>query len=424
MNRNYERLAWMVLLISFAVFVMLAVGLPLTAQWYVRYSYTGQIVSLDVQEGNLLVMCPDADVPIGVINRQDDVCQSREGIQIAAGPTDQGLLNIRSRAALTTTLATVQIYRGSRVTLRQATTARFPRLSAEPDHVTMRMNSGRIRVTIPPQLARPMVLQISTPQALIQISEGSVSVEVNHQETQSIVREGKALVVSQAGQSGVELLPAQRVVVPNGGSVSSIFAAERNLLAGNNDFREPLDTVWKVRTELPQIASESPGEVSVLSAEGRQAIDFSRVGNGHAETGVVQEINRDIRGFLSLQLRVVLRVLQQDVPVCGTLGTECPVMVRLEYLDEGGTLRSWQQGFYYLPDSNLPANPPFCVVCSPRNDHIRVVNGQWYPFESGNLISILDKSGPPAVFLKSVAIYASGHTYQSQVAEIELTGQE
>lgn len=424
MNRNYERLAWTVLLISFAMCVVLVVGVPLTVQWYIRYSYAGQVVSLDVQEGNLLVTCPGSNVSIGVVNRQEDVCQGREGIQVLTGPTDQGLLNIRTRSTLTTTLATVQIYRSSRVTLQQATTPRFPRLSTEPDHVTMQMDGGRIRVTIPPSLARVMVFQVSTPQALVQLSEGSVSVEMSSQETQVIVREGKAYVVAQASRSGIELLTAQRVVVPTGSGVSSVFPAERNLLAGHSDFREPLGQVWKPYAVEPQIVSESPGDVTILGVEGRQAVDFSRVGTGHAETGIVQEIDRDIRDFGSLQLRVVLRVLQQDVPVCGTLGTECPVMVRIEYLDEAGIPRSWQQGFYYLPDPNTPANPPFCVVCSPRNDHIPVVNGQWHPFESPNLIPILDKLGPPPVLLKSISIYASGHTYQSQVAEIELTGQE
>jgi len=423
MNRNYERLAWTVLLISFTLCVILVVGVPLAIQWYVRYSYAGQIVSLDVQDGNLLVTCPGTDVPIGIVNRQEDVCQGRDNIQILAGPTDQGLLTIRPRNTLTSTLAAVQIYRGSRITLQQATTPRFPDLSAEPDRVTIQMNSGRIRVTIPPSLARVMVFQINTPQALVQLSDGSVSVEVSQQETQIIVREGKALVGAQAAKSSVELLPAQRVVVANGSGVSSVFTAERNLLAGYTDFREPTGAIWKVYTLSPQIEGESRGQVDNVTVEGRQAVDFSRVGQGFAETGIKQDINRDIRDFRSLQLRVWLRVLQQDVPLCGTAGTECPVMVRLDYVDENGEARFWQQGFYYLPDPSS-VNPEFCNTCNPRNIHVRVVNGQWYPFESPNLIPVLNIVGPAPVVLKSVSIYASGHTYQSQVAEIELTGQE
>jgi len=199
--------------------------------------------------------------------------------------------------------------------------------------------------------------------------------------------------------------------------------AARNLLSGYSDFRDPLGTAWKVYTLDPQIAGESRGEATNVSVEGRQALDLSRIGQGFAETGVKQDINRDIRGFGSLQLRIVLRVLQQDVPLCGTAGTECPVMVRLDYVDDNGETRFWQQGFYYQPDPNN-FNPEFCNTCNPRNIHIRTVSGVWYSFESDNLIPILTKVGAPPVFLKSISIYASGHTYQSQVDEVELVGQE
>ena len=168
---------------------------------------------------------------------------------------------------------------------------------------------------------------------------------------------------------------------------------------------------------------ESRGAATNVSVEGRQALDLSRIGQGFAETGVKQDINRDIRGFGSLQLRIVLRVLQQDVPLCGTAGTECPVMVRLDYVDDNGEPRFWQQGFYYLPDPNN-FNPEFCNTCNPRNIHIRTVSGVWYSFESDNLIPIMTRAGAPPVFLKSISIYASGHTYQSQVDEVELVGQE
>jgi hypothetical protein len=425
MRQNHERLAWMVLLLSFALCVILAVCVPLIIQWYVQSSYTGQLISLDVQEGTLLVTCPGTDVPIAVDKQQNDLCQGRENIQIAAGPSDQGLLNIRPRTAPTATLSSAQIYRSTSILLQKATTSRFPRLSTQPDYMVVRVDGGRVRMTVPPNLARAMLSQVLTPQALIQLSEGSTSVEVNNQETQVTVREGQAFVVALANKSsGVQLRQAERVVVPTGSGLMGVVPAERNLLAGHSDFRDALGGAWKPYTVEPQFPDESPGEVNLINAEGRQVVDFFREGKGHAETGIAQDINRDIRDFSSLQLHIVLRVLQQDVPVCGTLGTECPVMVRIEYVDEGGSTRSWQQGFYSLPDPNVPANPPFCVTCNPRNDHRSMTIGQWYSFDSENLIPILTSVGSAPVFLKSISIYASGHTYQSQVAEIELLGQE
>jgi hypothetical protein len=423
MRHNYERLAWTVLLLSFAACLVLAIGTPLGIQWFVRYAYTGQLLMLDVQEGAPFVTCSDTNVPFPATSRQDNLCQGRENIQITTGPTDQGMLHIRPRTAVTTTLSSVQIYRDTQVWLQQATAPRFPSLSAESDHVTLQMKSGRIRVVVPSNLARTLLFQVVTPQALVQLSEGSASVEVRNQETQVTVGEGKAFVVAMANKSVVELAAAQRVVVQSGGGVTETMPAERNLLAGHSDFREPLGSIWKPYTLDPQIPGESRGEAANVNVDDRQAVDLSRIGQGFAETGIKQEINRDIRGFQLLQLRMTLRVLQQDVPLCGTAGTECPVMVRLDYVDDNGEARFWQQGFYYLSDPNN-FNPEFCNTCNPRNIHIRTVNGVWYSYESDNLIPILTEVGSPPVFLKSISVYASGHIYQSQVAEIQLLGQE
>ena len=422
MRRNYERLAWTVLLLSFAACLVLAIGTPLAIQWFVRYSYAGQRLMLDVQEGAPFVTCSDTNVPFPATSHQDNLCLGRENIQITTGPTDQGMLHIRSRTAVTATLSSVQIYRGTQLWLQQATTPRFHSLSAEPDHVTLQINSGRIRVVVPSNLARALLFQVVTPQALVQLSEGGASVEVRNQETQVTVGEGKAFVVAIANKSVVELAAEQRVVVPTGGGVTDVMPAERNLLAGHSDF-ESLGNIWKPYTLDTQIPGESRGDATNVNVDGRQAVDLSRIGQGFAETGIKQEINRDIRGFQSLQLRMTLRVLQQDVPLCGTAGTECPVMVRLDYVDDNGEARFWQQGFYYLPDPNN-FNPEFCNTCNPRNIHIRTVNGVWYSYESDNLIPILTKVGSPPVFLKSISVYASGHTYQSQVAEVQLLGQE
>jgi hypothetical protein len=424
MRRNYGRLAWTILLISFACCVILAVGVPWFVQSTVRHSYTGQSFSLDVQEGNLLVTCPGTNVPIAVVNRQDDLCQGREDIQIDAGPADQGVLHIRPRTALTATLSSVQIYRGTQLGLQQATTPRFPRFSAEPDRVILYMDRGRIRVSVPSNLTRTLQFQVTTPHALVQLSGGSASVEVTNQETQVIAHEGKVSVLAISNRAAVELESAQRVAVPTGDGLTAVKPAERNLLTGPSEFRDPIGQIWKLNPVDPQIPDESAGEATNMIVEGRYIVDFSRVGVGFAETGIRQELNRDIHGFRSLQLRIVLRVLQQNVPVCGTQGTECPVMVRIEYIDAEGGIRSWQQGFYYLPDPNVPPNPPFCVTCNPRNVYIPVIPGIWYPYESPNLISEFAKVGPAPVLLRSIYIYASGHTYQSQVAEVELNGQE
>jgi len=425
MERYYERLAWTVLLVSFTLCIGLAIGIPLSIQSYVRHSHIGALVSLDAQqpESNILVRCPGETALVGVVDRQDNLCNGREGAQISAS-SNKGLLTFRTRASPMTILATVQMYPGARIIVQQARAPRFISLSAEPHRIMVLVETGRIRVDVPSNLLHALLVQIYTPHAHVKLtSSGSISIETNTNETQVITREGQVTVTALANGSTRVLETAQRIVVLKDNSLTEIQTAERNLLTGHSDLREPLGSVWKPYTVPPQIPTESPGEAKNLVVEDRQVIELARIGIGHAETGIVQEINRDIRDFRSLQLRLVLRVLQQDVPVCGTLGSECPVMVRIDYVDEEGSLRSWLQGFYVLPDFNA-VNPDFCVTCSTRSPHIRITGGAWYIYDSPNLIPLLGQIGAPPVTLKTIWIYASGHTYQSQIAEVELSGQE
>jgi len=415
-----------VLVLAVAVCCGLAVGVPWALQSYLRFAYTGELVIPEVQEGNLLVTCPGDAIPIALGEQQDILCQGREGALVYAGPSDKGLLTIRPRTTFTTTLATIELYPGARITVQQARAPRFPLLSSEPHRLVLKMESGRIRVRITANLPRPMFLQVSTLQALVELKEGDSFIEVNNQASQVVVREGQATVTAKANNSSVLINKTQRVAVPTGNGVTEVMPAEQNLLAGYSDFREPLNAanaVWKIYTKDPEFPNESRGGVFNIGIDERQAVEFSRDGVGWAETGIRQDINRDIRDLSSLVLRIELRVLQQDVPVCGSMGTECPVMVVIDYVDESGEPRSWQQGFYYLPDPNPIPNPEFCKTCNPRNKHVPTTNAVWEQWESENLIPILGKVGAAPVLLKSISIYASGHKYQSQVSEVELLGE-
>jgi len=422
MRQNYERLAWIVLVLAFAICAGLFVGVPWALQSYLRYAYTGELVIPEVQEGNLLVTCPGDAIPVALGEQQDTLCQGREGALVHAQANDKGLLTIHPRTTPTTTLATVQFYPSTRVTVQKARAPRFPLFSPEPHRLLMEMESGLIRVVIPADQPRAVSLQVRTPQALVELKEGTTTIEVTSQASQIVVREGQAAVTARSNNTSRQVKTAERVEVPTGNGVTEAMPAEQNLLAGS-DFRESLGTLWKIYTADPEDPREPRGEVLNVSVDARQAVEFTRDGVGWAETGIKQDINRDIRDLRSLALHVELRVLQQDVPVCGTMGTECPVMVRIDYMDESGEVRSWQQGFYYLPDPNLVPNPPYCKTCNPRNNHLPTTNGEWYPWESDNLIPIMAKVGAAPVLLRSISVYASGHKYQSQVSEVALLGE-
>ena len=129
-----------------------------------------------------------------------------------------------------------------------------------------------------------------------------------------------------------------------------------------------------------------------------------------------------MREFTSLELHVLLQIKDQNVPMCGTLGSECPVMVRIDYQDAQGADNEWLQGFYWLADTTTPGNPSVCVTCNTRNPHIQVRRDIWYSYLSPNLVPLLSHDGQPPTMIESITVYASGHTYHAMVDEVELIG--
>lgn len=418
MRHNPERLAWTVLLASFGMCVALTISVPLTVRWWIDTAYVGLEVACSVQQGTLQLTCGDGAVPIAVTERMEGVCQGVESMTVLTLSGDQGLLTLRTRGVSPQPLAEILVGNDTQLKIVHARAPRFA-ISSQPYVLDLHLESGRARVSAGEPPARPLRVQVDTPEALVQMSQGSASVQVGPGETRVGVYEGAALVFWNDRGEGINLERLQSAVLPPPGGVLQALPPAQNLLVGG-EFGASLEPAWQTYSKDVEFAGESGGQV-VSGASG--VVGFTRFGRGHAETGIVQTIQRDVQNARSLQLRLVLRVLEQDVPVCGTRGTECPIMVKIEYEDAAGELRSWLQGFYASLDPNR-LNPPFCTICSPRADHLRVEPGQWYAYDSPNLVPLLSQAGPPPLRILSLTLYASGHTYRSEVARVELLAQD
>ena len=98
-------------------------------------------------------------------------------------------------------------------------------------------------------------------------------------------------------------------------------------------------------------------------------------------------------------------------------------MLRIRYRDQTGNEQDWVQGFYYWVDPAVPIEeqPTLCILCPPpRQEHERQSEGVQFFYDSPNLMEILTRDGAPPVSIVEVAAYASGHTYNVQISEIEL----
>ena len=194
----------------------------------------------------------------------------------------------------------------------------------------------------------------------------------------------------------------------------------RNLILDGNP-AAPLAENWNSYNKDIEIEEQPLGQVQVTEVDERPVIIIKREGIGHAETGVTHVLDADISDLDSLKLNLLLRIKDHNIPICGTNGSECPVMVRINYQDAHGADHEWLQGFYWRP--NMRPNPLFCTTCATRNEHIRVREDTWYPYLSPNLIPQLSQDGQSPTLIKSIKVYASGHTYHSMITEVELIGQ-
>jgi hypothetical protein len=273
-------------------------------------------------------------------------------------------------------------------------------------------------VSLAVDVKRQIVILLKTPHGEVLLERsGSYSIEVAAQKTEVAVRDGAATVSD--GEKSVILAPGERTAV-RPGSADSLKAetGERNLVV-NGDFASPLSPAdWSPYKDRYD-ANDAEGQIEITVDAGRKAVHFIRPGSNWGRVGIQQKINRDVRDYQSLKLHLAVRLIRQNLSMCGSMGSECPLMVKIEYTDLAGNKNEWVQGFYYYNDSgsNLP---PLCVACpSPKSNHIRVQRSVWYAYDIDLLALFKGANRTPAV-INTISIYAEGHSFESLVSEIEL----
>jgi hypothetical protein len=400
MRKNPERLAWITLTIAFATFCFLVVSIPLGIRWYVINAAQVHETSLSAIGGTVQVQEPEADVRIAVIDTKGDVT---EGSIIITDPTSQAFLEFFEDS-------TLHLYNKTRVIIQKTQSPRFG-LSSKPNTIALEVTGGRVRIGVAPSMKSSLNFQVQTPHAAVELQEdGSYSVEVSSEEFHLTVRDGQAKVIAMGKM--VELGRGERTTVEIGGKPLGPLPAERDLIV-NGDFKEPLTVGWRAYHEQVD-PKEVSGKAEIITFGDRQAVRFWRIGkaSNHGETGIIQIIGKDVRDFTSLELQLSVRLLDQSLAGGGTLSSEFPIIVRLDYKDINGNDNFWTHGFYFKdPTVNWS-----------------IINGEkiprfvWYPYESPNLMEELADVKPATI--TSVRIYASGWDYQSMASEVQLLAKE
>jgi len=409
-SETYERVgrqAWVILWLAFAAFIILITGTPLGGHWYLVNATRPMAIRVEAVTGTTLVLQAKQEEPVAVL----DAMYIREGDRVRTDQNSRANLSVFDTPENKDSLASVQLRTNSEVAVMRARRPRFMR-SNKPRQLALRLLSGRARITSGMLDNRALQVVVYTPQGQITISNGSAAIAVSNDATEVTARSGDVSVIAEKRQ--VVLSKGRRTVVANNQPPEEPQAADKNLIR-NGDFNQPLESTWRIESivDARDLSNVTFGSVNVVNTGSRRAAYFQRDAQGkdadlHSETSLIQEINADVLDAESLVFRFDVRLISQSLPGGGIQSSEFPMMVRIDFIDVNGKPQFWTHGFYMMdPAENWPLR-----------DGEKIPGLVWYAYESPDFMQ--SKTFPHPAKVTSMRIYASGHNYRSQAADIEL----
>jgi hypothetical protein len=427
-----ERVAWLVMLFSFAMLMGLCT-ISSIGIYYFLFESTVNVVPL-VQVGRGTAVITDAGFTERGVRNSSMLSSLPSNISTDSQSQATILLNDGdSEASL---VAALTLHTNTTLAVRRAVTPRFS-WSRSNQQITLGALLGRVDVLVTSKRAG-LSLDIETQQGVqVQLLErGRYILDVSEGRVNVITRQGYARLHSINKNTVSDIRDGQQgtLIVSHGEPV--VKSARDNLIDNSLiTFAIPeveRDTDTDI-VALPSrwgctISQDGPprGSYSDDWRQGRRVLRLVRSQDATAsgEVRCVQayaEPGQDVRGFNLMELDVTFIVDYQSLGRCGTKGSECPLMLQIVYEDVNGETKEWLQGFYYNENAQFDY-PSRCTTCLPGvPDHQSINEKAWYTYRSGNLYNTLSTTlGEPA-YIKSIAFYASGHQFDASVSEFALT---
>lgn len=411
-----QRLAWFILTGSFITCILLSVLIPLSISAFVQNADRSLEIAVQANQGTVGI--EEQNGPRRAVLVGEPPQAVGAGTSIRTDTTASALLTV-TPPDQTEPYALLQVSSNSTVQIDEAATPRFD-ISNNPNRMGIDLQAGRVRVDIPPFEERVLEMTVTTPQgASVDIRQpGRYVLEVSNDTTQVTVQNEGAVGVSAMGET-LLLGPGQRAEVATDSPPGGPFDPARDLIR-NGDFSDGLDN-WALFSWQVELPDQPKGETTVRPDDGDPVLRFERQGVGHADVRLTQSVNQDVSGYESLRLSTTLRVVDHSLGVCGVQGSECPLFIIVNYIDDSGVSRVWQHGFFAngTVDDNL--TPGACISCAViQGPHQRVPLGQLY-FYDVDLIEELARQGAlPPRFIESVTLVGSGHSFATEVSDIAL----
>ncbi|MGE3270356.1 MAG: FecR domain-containing protein [Chloroflexota bacterium] len=380
------------MIVAFAIWCTLA-GSVIGAGWtYRRNATDSPPAALTVERGTVFYGGPATS----------DQLRARPGMTAEEG----GLIEIGDNGR-----ATLDLFDGSSVRLMGNTKLELSQLRVgtfNPDHTRLVLGiiEGAAHFNVAGRLPYGREIVLNTPHGRVSLSKGEYLVWVQDDGTRvsSYVGQAKAGSDDQA----VRIRDGQRALLPSDGIARGPFVLAENLLK-NGDFSRQF-TGWtmldKGEPGRPDVGGTRRLVEDTIAGRHVQAMRITRdtEKDTHNETGISQEINRDVSAYRTIAVTGWVKVNEASLSGGGYLGSEYPVMIRISYVDEKGGRPGWTHGFYF---SNPEMRPT-------ENGEI-IAQGEWYPF----LARLTDLPDRP-ILLRSIEVLSAGHDFDAVVADIRI----
>ncbi len=417
--RDRARYVWLVLVFSTLAFFTLCalVGSGITS--YLTSVTERQAAKLELRKGaQLTVQRLGSNASVVVA----DKAELNEGDRTTTGADSEGYIDLFDGDI------TVRTYFSTTVTLNRLRTSRFFQNLRE---MRLTLDSGTVVVATgaPSEYTDENYVVATEDGDVVIPSQSRVRVykDARAVGTTVVVEEGTATVFSQGNRLD---LGADRMVTADGeGRFSAVSSAFEELIS-NGNFIDPwtraADRVEDGGLGIAAWATLRDGadprrnriEVikEVVGSSLNYLVDLRRQGptDQYGQLGIRQEINRPVDYFQRVELRAVIRVVQQPSVIGGPAGVVYPLTIRVNYTDAQGRTVPWVRSFYYGQDTSAEDDDPKVK---------RVEQNRWT-----TVTYTLKPSGeqlgdePVPDIINSIEIYGYGPQFNSSINSISLSG--
>ncbi len=426
MIKDPGRLAWTVLIISFIIFCLLSTAVYVAVRWFLLDSSVPLTATLHVARNTVTVRATLGDT---VEQAERGVRLISHNVRLATDSGSQGYLTFTDPYTQIE-IASVVLHHDSALTLLEAYQPRFE-FSQDRYVILIGDTLGEIDVEIAPNVSREILLNVASPLGDMRMSQRGKYL-INSQEDQLSVwnRAGNVFAISPDAQARAIPEGLQGHIIAGSAEIvidqSLVDILPDSAFDALNPGNQTLSSEWGCYTEKEDpnspdgvYAREILNDTSVMHISRFEMV--GQAASNHGEIGCYQWPNTftdplPITAYDYLELRASMMIRYQSLPMCGERSSECPVMLKINYVTAEGLHQDWIHGFYarFEQASGYPLR---CDTCS--LEHERLTPNTWYTFSSGNLLQLLPAAQRPVAIL-NVGFYASGHQFEVLLGEVAL----